>query len=379
MAKTKNEELALAFDTLTSDLEVPNASDVVFRHTWCIKKYNKAIRRKETLDSPLFDCSVNGFHTQWNTSIRFWKSANGKRIKNPIVICLNLVKCETEESNQAKIRYQFGVWDAAIKHWECCPMSRVALNLETTVDLLSVGHRDLSILKRHIDSHGNVSIMVKIQIIQKEEEMHSLSQDLSRIFLQNEDDRFTDCIVECCNFKPSEMKLKVHSFIINTRSTVLSKLITENKDIVTNNNFKYRLDLSEISYDLAVELLRYLYTDKVDCPETNANRLLPIATRFSLHGLVALCERALLDTLTPTNVANILLLADQCGCDVLRKAALSYCEDSNEIKENVQIGKSLAWRVMELVNPELFQEACESLGSSSSNLDSPFSHSDEHL
>lgn len=79
--------------------------------------------------------------------------------------------------------------------------------------------------------------MVKIQIIQKEEEMHSLSQDLSRIFLQNEDDRFTDCIVECCNFKPSEMKLKVHSFIINTRSTVLSKLITENKDIVTNVSF----------------------------------------------------------------------------------------------------------------------------------------------
>lgn len=63
-----------------------------------------------------------------------------------------MVKCVTEEPGQAKIRFQFGVWDAVIKHWECCPMSRVALNLQTTEDLLSVGHRDLSILKRHIDT-----------------------------------------------------------------------------------------------------------------------------------------------------------------------------------------------------------------------------------
>lgn len=33
--------------------------------------------------------------------------------------------------------------------------------------------------------------------------------------------------------------------------------------------------------------------------------------------------------------------------------------------------KTLAWRVMEMVNPDLFMEACESIGSSSSNLDSP--------
>lgn len=74
MAKNKCEDLASAFDTLSSDLEVPNASDVVFRHTWCIKKYNRAIKRKETLDSPMFDCSVNGLSSSWNISVRFWKS-----------------------------------------------------------------------------------------------------------------------------------------------------------------------------------------------------------------------------------------------------------------------------------------------------------------
>lgn len=99
------------------------------------------------------------------------------------------------------------------------------------------------------------------------------------------------------------------------------------------------LNLSDVQYDVCRELLRYLYSDKVENVEGMASRLLPVSTRYGLPGLTTLCERALLDTLTPQNVANILLLADQCGCDMLRKAALNYCEESQEIKENVHIGQ----------------------------------------
>lgn len=131
------------------------------------------------------------------------------------------------------------------------------------------------------------------------------------------------------------------------------------------------MELTEISYGLATELFRYIYTDKVDNADDHANKLLPLSVKYGINGLTALCERILLESLTPSNVANILLLADQCGCESLRKAALHYCEESETIKGSVQIGKTLAWRVMEMVNPDLFLEACESIGSSSSNLDSP--------
>lgn len=87
------------------------------------------------------------------------------------------------------------------------------------------------------------------------------------------------------------------------------------------------------------ELLRYVYTDKVDNLEKYSHKLLPISTKFQLPGLTALCERALIESLKPTNVPNILLLSDQCHCENLRKAALHYCENSEEIKDNVQIGK----------------------------------------
>lgn len=109
----------------------------------------------------------------------------------------------------------------------------------------------------------------------------------------------------------------------------------------------------------------------MDNADTYSSKLLPLSKTYQLVGLTALCERTLCESLTPNNVANILLMADQCGCENLRKAALHYCEDSEEIKGSIYIGKTLAWRVMEMVNPDLFQEACENMGSSSSNLDSP--------
>lgn len=149
--KLREQEVPNHIGEVSYDLEVPTASEVVFRHTWCIKKYNRIISKYEVLDSPPIKCAINGLTSFWNLSIRFWRAANGKRVKNPIVLCLNLTSCETEEAGQAKVRFQFGIWDATIKHWECCPVSRVALNLETRKELLSVGHHDLKIRKDHFD------------------------------------------------------------------------------------------------------------------------------------------------------------------------------------------------------------------------------------
>lgn len=99
--------------------------------------------------------------------------------------------------------------------------------------------------------------------------------------------------------------------------------------------------MKQLDYDLVKELFRYIYTDKVDNAEAYASKLLPLSIKFFLPGLTALCERTLLETITPNNVPNILLLADECGCESLRKAALNYCEETDAIKGNSS-GKRLA-------------------------------------
>ncbi|XP_022908774.1 TD and POZ domain-containing protein 5-like isoform X2 [Onthophagus taurus] len=367
-SKTKLQPLELFVGNISEELEAPLTSEIVFRKIWRIRKFKKTISRRETIDSPNFRCSVNGLTTYWNMSIRFWKGPNGKKVTNPVVLCLNLTGCETEEIGQARVRFQFGVWDASIKHWECCPISSVVLNLENTHELHSIGYKTLGILDRHLDSVKDVSIMVKIQVIQSDEEKHSLSQDFARI-LSLENEELTDTIIDTMGEEKPET-LKAHSLIIRSRSAILARKLRDYSD-PNNKNIKYRLNLTEINHQIAQELFRYIYSDKVDNAEACVNKLLPLSTRFNLPGLTTLCERVLLENLTPSNIGNILLLADQCGCENLKKAALHYCEESDEIKDSVQIGKTLAWRVMEMVNPDLFLEACESIGSSSSNLDSP--------
>lgn len=83
-------------------------------------------------------------------------------------------------------------------------------------------------------------------------------------------------------------------------------------------------------------------------------------------GLKELCERNLIETITPENIASRLLIADEFGCDALKKASLAYCEENLTV-----LNKSLAWKIMEQTNPELFNEVCETgIGSSrSSNMD----------
>lgn len=93
-----------------------------------------------------------------------------------MVLCLNMLNCTVDEAEQAKIRFQFAVFNADVKHWEYCHVSRTILELKSYTDIISLGYRDLSIADRHLKKNGEVMLMVKIQIIHYESEKHHLSQ-----------------------------------------------------------------------------------------------------------------------------------------------------------------------------------------------------------
>lgn len=60
------------------ELLVPTVSDIVFKYSWPIQNYKKTIAKNSLIDSPAFDLNVNGIHSSWNLSIRFWKGPEGK-------------------------------------------------------------------------------------------------------------------------------------------------------------------------------------------------------------------------------------------------------------------------------------------------------------
>ncbi|XP_061938956.1 uncharacterized protein LOC107998979 isoform X5 [Apis cerana] len=290
----------------------------------------------------------------------------GKRIINPVVLCLNMLNCNVDEAEQAKIRFQFAVFNADVKHWEYCHVSRTILELKSYTDIISLGYRDLSIVHRHLKKNGEVVLMVKIQIIQYESEKHNLSQDMARLLKYSYG---ADTKLICGGLNNTE--IPVHSTVLTARSNVLAEMIlplkefNERKDIKTNtikdkmdtrmlqeNNiidkengrsnkrYVFYLELLDLSKELAEEFLRYIYSDQIDNLDNFAPQLLSLAERFSLQ--------------------------DEFGCDALKKASLAYCEENLTV-----LKKNLAWKIMEQTNPELFNEVCEAgIGSSrSSNMD----------
>lgn len=75
--KSKSKKKNLAMDkevgAVSEELEVPIASDVVFRKMWHIRQFKKTLQKRDCVDSPVFRCSVNNLTTFWTISIRFWK------------------------------------------------------------------------------------------------------------------------------------------------------------------------------------------------------------------------------------------------------------------------------------------------------------------
>ncbi|XP_015432287.1 PREDICTED: protein roadkill-like [Dufourea novaeangliae] len=381
------------------ELLVPTVSDVVFKYTWPIPRYKKTISKKSSIDSPTFDTNVNGIQSSWNMSIRFWKNPDGKRIRNPVVLCLNMLSCTVDEAEQTKIRFQFAVFNIDEKRWEYCHVSRTVLELKSCADIISLGYRDLSIVERHLKRNGEVLLMVKIQIIQCENEKHNLSQDMARLLNHPHG---ADTKLICGGL--TNTQIPVHSSIIAARSSVLAKMISPLREPRTTNtstaeekmldtrdpdeekvidkendcleprssidpvtdHYMFSLELLDLSSEVTNELLRYIYTDHVDNLDSLAPQLLSLAERFCLQGLKELCERNLIETINPENIASRLLVADEFGCGALKRASLTYCEENLTV-----LNKSIAWKIMEHVNPELFNEVCEaSIGSSrSSNMD----------
>ncbi|XP_054001867.1 speckle-type POZ protein-like [Hylaeus anthracinus] len=364
------------------ELLVPTVSDVVFKYTWPIPHYKKYISKKSLIDSPSFDVNVNNIHSVWNLSIRFWKDPDGKRVINPVVLCLNMLHCTVDEAEQAKIRFQFAVFNADVKHWEYCHVSRTILELKSCTDIISLGYKDLSVVDRHLNKNGEVLLMVKIQIVQCENEKHNLSQDMARLLKHPSG---ADTKLTCGGLTNTE--IPVHSSILAARSNVLREMIsplneTSKKDSKTDtaednasdtrdsqeekNHYSFSLDLLDLTKEVTEELLRYIYSDHVDNLDALAPQLLSLSERFCLQGLKELCERNLIETITPENIASRLLVADEFGCLSLKRASLAYCEENITV-----LNKSLAWKMMEHVNPQLFNEVCEAnIGSSrSSNMD----------
>ena len=115
-------------------------------------------------------------------------------------------------------------------------------------------------------------------------------------------------------------KFFAHKAILAVRSPVFVKMLLHNmQESITNT-----INLPDIEPDALKELLIYIYTCESPNIKEHAISLLYQAEKYQLGHLKALCERCLSYSLQVENVARMLILADACNAEQLKRNALLY-------------------------------------------------------
>ena len=233
-------------------------------------------------------------------------------------------------------------------------MLQASIMVEEVDKLQSVGYKNIAIRDKHVNSGGDVMFSVRLSIIHKEEESHSLSSDLSSLI---NDQNSADCILQA-----GDRTWQVHSNILAARSPVFAKQLSEfdesnitrnmstssetsipleegntlsredkndNDENMPRKESIQKLVINDLPSETVEELLRYIYTDNSQNVDTYSQTLLAASDQYQLPGLKLSCEKHLGEIISPLNVAEILLLSDNFKCEALKKTALAFCGENH--------------------------------------------------
>uniref|UniRef100_A0A182Y4P8 FYVE-type domain-containing protein n=1 Tax=Anopheles stephensi TaxID=30069 RepID=A0A182Y4P8_ANOST len=113
--------------------------------------------------------------------------------------------------------------------------------------------------------------------------------------------------------KLKDKTMPAHRFVLNARSEEWREEVLMDKG---------ELDWSDMDADVGYALLRWIYTDVVDLQHDSlALELLKTSHRFKLPGLMGLCERALVSSVSVRSCVRFYCVAEEVGAANL----LEYC------------------------------------------------------
>ncbi|KXJ78184.1 hypothetical protein RP20_CCG005359 [Aedes albopictus] len=113
--------------------------------------------------------------------------------------------------------------------------------------------------------------------------------------------------------KLKDKTMPAHKFVLNARSEEWRE------EVIADQT---ELDWSDLDADVGFALLRWIYTDVVDLQHDSlALDLLKTSHRFKLPGLMGLCERALVSSVSVRSCVRFYCVAEDVGASNL----LEYC------------------------------------------------------
>ncbi|XP_014238054.1 speckle-type POZ protein-like [Trichogramma pretiosum] len=119
----------------------------------------------------------------------------------------------------------------------------------------------------------------------------------------------------------SGIKIPAHRVVLAAASPVFRAMFSH--DMMENQS--QSVDMADIGYEAAVEMLQYIYTGSVKTQEFSLTaKVLAAAEKYQLEKLKSECERILVANLTTENAIEALKIADTFGTSHLKREAVDF-------------------------------------------------------
>ncbi|KAJ1525826.1 hypothetical protein ONE63_009027 [Megalurothrips usitatus] len=169
----------------------------------------------------------------------------------------------------------------------------------------------------------------------------SLSTDMEALL---QDGRMADAVLVA---EEDGREFRVHKAILGARSPVFAAMFEH--DMAESKTS--RVVIGDTGSDVLQQVLRYVYTGRVDHIRELGVELLAVSDRYALARLKALCEDELAASVRPDNCLDVLAMADLYGARQLREAALQcVCASIH------QVLASPAWPDLIRARPHLLHQ-----------------------
>lgn len=148
---------------------------------------------------------------------------------------------------------------------------------------------------------------------------YQLSRDME-FFFHNE--KFSDVIL----IDPTGKKIHAHKLILAARSTVFARMFEHSM----KEQKEGTVTIPNIEYDCLKEMLRFIYTGKVENLENLAVDLLAASDQYALQDLKEMCETVLSTTVTTETAIATLVIADKHSTSILKSKVLKFIVENSK-------------------------------------------------
>uniref|UniRef100_A0A0N5BPA0 Speckle-type POZ protein (inferred by orthology to a human protein) n=1 Tax=Strongyloides papillosus TaxID=174720 RepID=A0A0N5BPA0_STREA len=289
---------------------------------WTIEKSSiSRLTGKETKMSPFFD-SKNNDTVQWNLQIH--QNDVSSNNENYISLSLVLIDVNCIEVTALCSFYVLSV-DGEKKH-------KKVMSIKKFNDDIRI-HTCKQFLKRDILHRNdnklfpNGNLIVGCEIFYYYGTINTVAISTNNnlngslnVLLNDIADMLGSSELSDCVIKVGDSEIKVHKFVLASRSEVFSLILT-NEDYKSNPNV---IKINDFRLEVVKEMITYLYTGKSPNMDKMACEMLEIGEEYKLGQLKLMAEESLLHSLSIKNVCYYLVCSEVYSGGILQEWCLRF-------------------------------------------------------